>query len=317
MTLPSRSNTGASIHEWSPLEAGGPDHGVDIETVAVGEGDGRAGGVGAARVDRDAGLARGAGAGADQRLAVLHALADAGRDRGVHEAGGFEEAEQVAAEDPLWQRRLARADGEVHFAGAGELLGDLKAGVAAAHHEHPAVRQFAWRAVVGAVELRHVVGELLRDRRDARDLERSGGDHDLVGAQFAVDQLDAVAAVVGVERGDPAVELDGQREVTRVVEEVADDLVAGQIVVAVAGERQPGQAVVARGGEQPLRVPARAPGGRRRSARVEDRERSALFGEVVADRDAGLAAADDDDDDDVVLGFIVAGPCLDPGGLAV
>jgi hypothetical protein len=38
---------------------------------------------------------------------------------------------------------------------------------------------------------------------------------------------------------------------------------------------------------------------------------------VVADRDAGLAAADDDDDDDVVLGFIVAGPCLDPGGLAV
>jgi hypothetical protein len=36
----------------------------------------------------------------------------------------------------------------------------------------------------------------------------------------AADHLDAVAAVVGAERGDPAVELDGQREVTRVVEEV-------------------------------------------------------------------------------------------------
>jgi hypothetical protein len=54
-----------------------------------------------AGVDRDAGLARGARARADQRLAVPHPPADAGGDRGVHEAGRIQEAEQVAAEDPL------------------------------------------------------------------------------------------------------------------------------------------------------------------------------------------------------------------------
>ena len=48
--------------------------------------------------------------------------------------------EQVAAEDPLGQRRLPRADGEVHRVRRRELLGDLKAGVAAADHEHACPR---------------------------------------------------------------------------------------------------------------------------------------------------------------------------------
>ena len=77
-----------------------------------------------------------------------------------HEAGGLQEAEQIAAEDPLRQRHLARPDGEVHLAGGGELLGNLEAGVAAANHEHPA-GHVGRRAVVGAVELHHVAGEVL------------------------------------------------------------------------------------------------------------------------------------------------------------
>ena len=115
---------------------------------------------------------------------------------------------------------------------------------------------------VGAVELHDLAGELARERGHARDLERAGGDHDLVGVQRAVGEFDAVAAVFGVHRGDAAVELDGEREVAGVVGEVADDLVAGGVVVGVAGEGEAGQAVVARGREQPQRVPARAPGRR-------------------------------------------------------
>ena len=46
--------------------------------------------------------------------------------------------EQVAPEQPLRQRGLARADGEVHLVRRGQLLGDLVAGVAPADHEDAA-----------------------------------------------------------------------------------------------------------------------------------------------------------------------------------
>ena len=49
---------------------------------------------------------------------------------------GVEVPEQVAAEDALRQRRLARSDRQVDLARARQLLGDLEAGVAAADHEH-------------------------------------------------------------------------------------------------------------------------------------------------------------------------------------
>ena len=47
-----------------------------------------------------------------------------------------EPPEEVAAEQPLRQWRLARADGEVDAVRGGELLGDLEAGVAAADDEN-------------------------------------------------------------------------------------------------------------------------------------------------------------------------------------
>jgi hypothetical protein len=135
----------------------------------------------------------------------------------------------------------------VRVARSGELPGDLKAGVAAAHHQHLPAGHVSRPAVVGAVELRHVAGELLRDGRDARDLERSGRDHDLVAVQRPVGQLDAVAAVVWVKAGDAAGDLDGQREVTRVAGEVADNLVARRVVVGLAGKRAPGRELYRRG----------------------------------------------------------------------
>jgi hypothetical protein len=113
---------------------------------------------------------------------------------------------------------------------------------------------------MGAVELHDLAGELARERRHSRDLERAGGDDDLVGMQLAVREFDAVAAVFGVHRGDATLELDGQLEVAGVAGEVADDLVARGVAIRVAGKGEAGEAVVARGREQPQRVPARAPG---------------------------------------------------------
>jgi hypothetical protein len=94
---------------------------------------------------------------------------------------------------------------------------------------------------------------------------------------------------------DAAVVLDRQVEAAGVLGEVGDDLVAGGVVVGVAGEREPGEAVVARGGEERERVPALAPGCGGSFGGVKDGEAAALLGEVVADGEAGLAAADDDD----------------------
>ena len=66
--------------------------------------------------------------------------------------------------EALGQRRLAGADGEVDLVGAGELLGDLEAGVAAADHEHGTGRDRVGRAVGRAVELHDVAAEPISDR---------------------------------------------------------------------------------------------------------------------------------------------------------
>jgi hypothetical protein len=58
-------------------------------------------------------------------------------DRLAHQAQSLEVAEQVAPEDALGQRGLARADRQVHLARGQELVGDLEPRVAAADHEYP------------------------------------------------------------------------------------------------------------------------------------------------------------------------------------
>jgi hypothetical protein len=90
------------------------------------------------------------------------------------------------------------------------------------------------------------------------------------------------------------VELEGQVEVACVVGEVVDDFVAGRIVVRVTGERAAWESVVARGGEKRQRVPARPPHGCWGVAGVKDREPPSLVGEVVAEREPGLATSNDD-----------------------
>ena len=256
---------------------------------------------GRARPQLDAELARGARAGADERLLVLQALREARIHGLVHQARGLQVAEQVPAEDALRQRHLTGADGQVDLPRVRELLADLVAGVAAAHHQHRARREVVRGAVPGAVQLHHLGPEAGGDRRRERHLKRPRGDDDLVGLVGAVGELDDEAAAVTCPHGlHAAVELDRQLEPSRVVGEVGDDVVAPRVAVGVAWEVEPGQAVVAHGREQPQRVPAAPPRRGRLAGRFEDGEPPALLGEVVADRQAGLAAADDDDV--VVLG---------------
>ena len=95
---------------------------------------------------------------------------------------------------PLRERCQPGADREVDFVGRGEFVRDLKAGVPAPDDEHGPVGDVVGSAVVAAVELVDLSGQVLRDRGDARRLERPGGDHDLVGLVRAVVGLDEVAA---------------------------------------------------------------------------------------------------------------------------
>jgi hypothetical protein len=175
-----------------------------------------------------------------------------------------------------------------------ELLGDLKAGVAAADHQDRAVGHAARAAVVRAVRLEQRRVQLVGERRHARGVERPGGDDDLVGRDAAaVRELEDEAVVLGRQRPHPAAEPHGQVERPRVLLEVAHHLVAAGIAVGVTGERQAGKRVIAARREQDQRVPTLAPGGANRLGRLEDHEPAAGAGEEVADRQPGLAGADD------------------------
>src|SRR5215217_6218471 len=174
----------------------------------------------------------------------------------------------------------------------GELVRYLKTGVAAPDHEHGPVGDVVWPAVLAAVELVDVGGQVLRDRGNARRLKRPGGDHDLIGLICAIIGLDEVTALACPDGPHAAIELEWELEVARVASEVFDDLVARRVVAGVAGERSAGESVVARRREQPQRVPARPPHACRGVPGVEDPESPSLTGEVVAEREPGLATSD-------------------------
>jgi hypothetical protein len=212
----------------------------------------------------------------------------------VEQAQPRQPREQVAPEQPLRQRGLARADGKVHGVRRRQLLGDLKAGVAATDHEDRAVGHAARAAIGGAVHLEQRRVQLVGERRHARDVERPGSDNDLVGRDAAaVRQLEDEAVVPGLQRPHPAAKPDGQVERPRVVLEVGHHLVAAGIAVGVAGERQAGKRVVAARREQDQRVPAIAPRRGDVLAGLEDHEPASGAREEVANRQPGLAGADD------------------------
>ena len=138
---------------------------------------------------------------------------------------------------------------------------DLEAGVAPAHDEHWPVRQLARVPVADAVGLNDLRIEVGCERWNARDLERAGGDDDLVGLDHLVGELEPEGAVLAADGSDLAAELHGEVEGLRVALEVGDHLVAAGIAVGVAGELEAGKAVVAPRREEGERVPARSPRG--------------------------------------------------------
>ena len=129
---------------------------------------------------------------------------------------------------------------QVHVVRGGELLGDLKAGVAATDDEHRPGRDVPPRpAIRAAVELDDVPVESIGHRgTGARNLERAGGDHHLVRFVGAVVELDHVAVIAPVERLRTGLSSStGSSKLARVVGEVGDDVVAAGVRVRAAGER--------------------------------------------------------------------------------
>ena len=177
--------------------AGRPDDGVDVELRAVGEAHRPPRAADRPRPERDT----------DRRLSsrglepMSVSRSRARRpeprvDALVEQAQPRQPREQVASEQPLRQRGLPRADGKVHGVRRRQLLGDLKAGVAAADDEDRAAGHAARAAIGGAVRLEQRRVQLVGQRRHARDVERPGGDDDLVGRDApAVRELEDEAVV--------------------------------------------------------------------------------------------------------------------------
>ena len=78
---------------------------------------------------------------------------------------------------------------------------------------------------------------------------------------------DEAPVVLGLERSTRLSNWTGRSNVSRVLLEVGDHLVAGRVAVGIAGKRQAGKRVIAARREQHQRVPALAPRGADRLAR--------------------------------------------------
>ena len=135
--------------------------------------------------------------------------------------------------------------------------------------------------------------ELGGERGHPGDLEGRHGDHHVVGRPAPVAGGDHEPAVVPPEPVHADAGPDRELEPGRVGLQVVGHLVLGGERVGRRGEREPGQRVVPGRGEQPQRVPAPAPGVADPLVGVQDQERPSPPGQVVADRQAGLAATDD------------------------
>ena len=138
-----------------------------------------------AAVHGHAGALGGPRARADERVPGGEAAAELRVDALLEDPELAEPPEEVAPADPLRKRHLARSDGEMGLALGRELLGDLEAGVAAAHDEHGPVGELTGVAVAHAVGLKDGRVEVGGEGWHARHLEGPGGDDDLVG----LDQL--------------------------------------------------------------------------------------------------------------------------------
>src|SRR5581483_6987380 len=226
------------------LVSGRPYDGIDLELAAVGETNRAAGGGDRPLLQFDAAALQLARARADQRVPVAQPAPEPRLDRLRHQSRLRQPPEEVAAEEPLRQRCLARPDRELDAMGRGELLRDLEAGVTAADDENRSLRDVARAPVGGAVRLEEVRRERAGERRYARDLKRAGGDDDLVGLDLSILEPDDEASAVRGQRPHRAPQLDRKPEGGGVLLEIGDHFVASRVAVRVTGERQAGEAVV-------------------------------------------------------------------------
>jgi hypothetical protein len=155
--------------------------------------------------------------------------------------------------------------------------------------------------------------QLIGERGDPGDVERPGGDDDLVGLDAPAVELEHERAVRRRQGPHGAAELDRQLERPRVLLQVADHLVAARVAVGVAGKCQSGKRVVAARREQDQRVPALTPRHTDGLTRLDDHEPPARAREEVAHRKAGLAGTNHDHVQPLWRIGSRAVPCVDGG----
>ena len=216
--------------------AGRPDDAVGLDLAAVGEAQRPPRDADETRLQGDAVTAHVARARSDQRVAVLQATADPRLDRLVEHAHLRQPPEEVAAEQPLRQRRLSRPDRQVDGMRPRQLLRDLVAGVASADDHDRSRGNLARPAVPGAVRLEDLRRQVTREARDVRHLERPGRDDDLIRLDRAAVQLDDEAVTLARQRARPRVRPHGKLELRGVLLEVGHDLVTGRIAIRIARE---------------------------------------------------------------------------------
>ena len=88
----------------------------------------------------------------------------------------------------------ARSDRQMDLVRGGQLLGDLKAGVAATDDQHRTIGKVLGERYWVLWNCTTSGPRSLSDRWHERDLERAGGDHDLIGRVSPVVELDPVPA---------------------------------------------------------------------------------------------------------------------------
>ena len=214
-----RSRPSSSMIELDPGVVGPvsrrPDDGVDVELAAVGETHRPPRGADRPRLERDAEPALAARAGSSRSACRASRAATQRASRRSCRAGRTgQPPEQVAPEQALGQRRLARADREVHACASPRA--PWRSGSRCCRRR-PRARcpsgTSLGRAVAGAVRLEDARVQLVGQRRHARDVERPGGDDDLVGRDApAVVELEDEAAARRPSATARGCELDGQLE---------------------------------------------------------------------------------------------------------
>src|SRR5205823_1640548 len=177
----------------------------------------------------------------------------------------------------------------------GHLHRDIGSRVSGPDQENASGTELGGIAVFAGVHLHDPRVELGSEGGDRRRPVEAGGHDHVLGLVPVLAAFDDVAVAVLGEPVDGHPGTNRKLEARRIGLEVVGGLARGRIRPAGRRERPARQAVVARGREQAERVPStRPPRAADPLARVEDHERAAAPLQVVADREAGLAAADDD-----------------------